>query len=228
MKLFSSTLRNSLFLLAVILALPAFRAAAQSKPGSAPAAQAAAIPARITQAIDETQLVRLQGNVHPLARLEFDRGIVSDATPMKRMMLVLQRSTEQQTALSKFMDEQLSKDSPNFHKWLTPEQFGKQFGPADADIQTVTDWLTRQGFQEIKVGGGRTAIEFSGNVGQVRNAFHTEIHQFNANGESRQANVNDPQIPTALTPVVAGIVYVGLTQPCYVLGPADFAKIYNI
>ena len=263
MKLQSLMLRNSLFLLTLILALPALRAAAQSRPDSAPAAQAAAIPARITQAIDETQLVRLQGNVHPLARLEFDRGIVSDATPMKRMMLVLQRSPEQQTALSKFMDEQLSKDSPNFHKWLTPEQFGKQFGPADADIQTVTDWLTRQGFQEIKVGGGRTAIEFSGNVGQVRNAFHTEIHQFNANGESRQANVNDPQIPTALTPVVAGIVSLhnfprksfrhdaGIhtvtrdshgtpqfttssgcgtngTQPCYVLGPADFAKIYNI
>jgi len=58
------------------------------------------------------------------------------------------------------MDEQLSKDSPNFHKWLTPEQFGKQFGPADADIQTVTDWLTRQGFQEIKVGGDARPSSF--------------------------------------------------------------------
>src|SRR5713226_8824050 len=209
MKLQSLMLRNSLLLLlTLILALPAFRAAAQSNPAaaSASAAQATAIPARITQAIDETQLVRLRGNVHPLARPEFDQGAVSDATPMKRMMLVLQRSPEQQAALSKFMDEQLSKDSPNFHNWLTPEQFGKQFGPADADIQTVTDWLAHQGFQQIKVGAGRTAIEFSGNVAQVRNAFHTEIHQFNVNGESRQANLSDPQIPAALTPVVAGIV----------------------
>ena len=256
MKLQSLMLRNSLFLLTLILALPAFRAAAQSRPDSAPAAQAAATPARITQAIDETQLVRLQGNVHPLARLEFDRGIVSDATPMKRMMLVLQRSPEQQAALGKFMDEQLSKDSSNFHKWLTPEQFGKQFGPADADIQTVTDWLTRQGFQEIKMGAGRTAIEFSGNVGQVRNAFHTEIHQFNVNGESRQANASDPQIPLALTPVVAGVLtlhnfprksmrhaagtfmrtadgrvvpqFTGTGGSFYAVGPADFAKIYNI
>jgi subtilase family serine protease len=254
MKLQSLLLRNSLFLLTLILALPAFRAAAQTKPDSAPAAQAAASPARITQAIDETQLVRLHGNVHPLARLEFDRGIVADATPMKRMMLLLQRSPEQQAALSKFMDEQLSKESPNFHNWLTPEQFGKQFGPADADIQTVTDWLTRQGFQQIKVGAGRTAVEFSGNVAQIRNAFHTEIHRFNVNGEARQANVSDPQIPAALTPVVAGIVSLhnfprkslkhivgaftrtadGRIVPQfttsgghYVVGPADFAKIYN-
>jgi hypothetical protein len=260
MKLQSSIFRNSLFLLAVFLALPAFRAAAQSNSDSSPASQAA-VPApitkaRITQAIDETQLVRLQGNVHPLARPEFDQGIVPDAMPMNRMMLVLQRSPEQQAALSKFMDEQLSKDSPNYHNWLTPEQFGKQFGPADADIQTVTNWLTRQGFQGIKVGAGRTAIEFSGTVGQVRTAFHTEIHHFNVNGQARQANITDPQIPAALTPIVAGVLtlhnfsrksmlhtagtftrtpdgsvipqFTGANGSFYAVGPADFAKIYNI
>ena len=263
MKLHSLILRNSLFLLTLILALPAFRAAAQSKLDNVSAAQTPAVAARITQAIDETQLVRLHGNVHPLARPEFDQGIVSDATPMNRILLLLQRSPEQQAALSKFMDEQLSKDSPNFHKWLTPQDFGKLYGPADPDIQTVTDWLTRQGFQGIKVGAGRTAIEFSGNVAQVRNAFHTEIHQFNVDSKSRQANVSDPQIPAAFTPVVAGILSLhnfprhsfrhdaGIhtatrevpgkpqftttsgcgtnhAQPCYVVGPADFAKIYNI
>src|SRR5713226_9676480 len=136
MKLQSLILRNSLFVLTLLLSLPAFRAAAQAKPDAAPAAQASAVPARITQAIDETQLVRLKGNVHPLARPEFDQGVVGDAAPMKRMMLVLQRSPEQQAALQQFMDEQLSKDSPNFHKWLTPQEFGKLYGPADADIQT--------------------------------------------------------------------------------------------
>jgi subtilase family serine protease len=256
--------RSAILFLAVPFVFSGVRASAQTTPESASAVpQAAAVPARITQAIDETQLVRLKGNVHPLARPEFDQGIVPDATPMKRMMLVLQRSPQQEAALRQLMDEQLSKDSPNFHKWLTPQQFGQQFGPADADIQTITDWLTRQGFQQIKVGTGRTAIEFSGNVGQVRNAFHAEIHQFNVNGEARQANLNDPQIPAALAPVVGGVVSLhnfprksfkrnagihtatrdshgnpqftttsgcgtGNTQPCFVLGPADFAKVYNI
>jgi hypothetical protein len=255
MKLQSQIFRNSLFLLAAILALPVFRAAAQSKPQSATAAQTAGIPARITQAIDETQLQRLHGNVHPLARLEFDQGAVSDATPMSRMLLLLKRSPEQEVALQKLMDEQQSKDSPNFHQWLTPQQFGARFGPADADVQAVTDWLTRQGFQGIKVGAGRTTIEFSGNVSQVRNAFHTEIHRYLVNGEERQANVSDPQLPVALTPVVAGVVSLhnfprksmkhivgaftrtadGRVIPqfttsggSYVVGPADFAKIYNI
>ena len=259
MKLRFSKLRNALLVFAVLLLLGAPRAAGQATPDASTSfAHTSAVPARITQAIDETQLVRLKGNVHPLARPEFDQGAVEDWQPMNRMLLVLQRSPEQQAALSKFMEEQQSKDSPNFHKWLTPQQFGAQFGPADADIQTVTAWLTRQGFQKIKLGAGRTTIEFSGNVGQVRNAFHTEIHRYFVKGEMRQANSADPQIPAALTPVVAGIVTLhnfprksfrhsagaftrtadGRIVPqftgtdssgtFYAVGPADFAKIYNV
>jgi hypothetical protein len=204
MKLQSLMLRNSLFLFTLILALPAFRAAAQSKPDSAPAAQANAIPARITQAIDETQLVRLQGNVHLLARPEFDQGAVPSELPMQRMLLVLKRSVEQESALAQMMIDQQNAASANYHKWLTPEQFGAQFGPSDADIQTVTSWLQSHGFQVAKVSKGKIAIEFSGTAAQVSQAFHTEIHKFLVNGETHFANASDPQIPAALTGVVRG------------------------
>ena len=267
MKLQSLFLRTWLLVFVTLLVFCAERVAAQSNAqaaGQSSFAQTPPVPARITQAIDETQLVRLKGNVHPLARPEFDRGAVPDSTPMNRMLMLLQRSPEQEAALQQLMAEQQVKDSPNFHNWLTPQQFGAQFGPADADVQTVTDWLTRHGFQGIKVAAGKTAIEFSGTAGQVRNALQTEIHHYLVNGEARQANVADPQIPAALTPVVAGIVSLhnfprksmthrrtgtflgrkeniskplftttsgcgsGGTQPCYVVGPADFAKIYNL
>jgi Pro-kumamolisin, activation domain/Bacterial Ig-like domain (group 3) len=228
-----------------LLTFAAGRARAQTEP----------VRARITEAIDETNRVQLRGNVHPLARAEFDQGVVADSQPMNRMLLLLQRSPEQQAALSKLMEEQLTTGSANYHKWLTPEEFGKQFGPADEDIQAVTAWLGSHGFQASKVSKGRTVIEFSGNVEQVRNAFRTEIHRFNVNAETRQANVSDPQIPAALMPVVAGIVSMhnfprksmkrivgaftrtadGRVIPqfttsggSYVVGPADFAKIYNI
>jgi len=209
MKFQSMLLRNSLFVLTLLLALPAFRAAAQSKPDSAPASQAAAqsiaIPARITQAIDETQLVALKGNVHPLARPEFDQGAVADSQPMKRMLLVLKRSVEQESALAQLMVDQQNAASPNYHKWLTPQQFGAQFGPADSDIQTVVSWLESHGFQVARVSRGKIAIEFSGTAAQVREAFHTEIHRYLVNGETHLANASDPQIPAALTPVLHGL-----------------------
>jgi hypothetical protein len=166
--------------------------------------QAAAVPARVTQPVDLQNLVTLRGNTHPLARPEFDQGAAPDSLPTERILLVLQRSPDQEAALRKLLDEQQIKSSPNYHMWLTPEQFGEQFGPADADIQAVTGWLTSQGFQVNRVATGRTVIEFSGTAGAVRQAFHTEIHRYVVKGEEHWANASDPQIPAALKPVVAG------------------------
>ncbi|MDP9337713.1 MAG: protease pro-enzyme activation domain-containing protein [Acidobacteriota bacterium] len=141
-----------------------------------------------------------------MARAEFDRGYAGDALPLHRMLLLLRRSPEQESALGQFLEEQQNKASANYQKWVTPEQFGARFGPADADIQAIEGWLGSQGFTDMKVGPGRTTIELSGNVGQVRNAFHTEIHQYAVKEETHFANASDPQIPAALSGVVAGMV----------------------
>jgi hypothetical protein len=161
---------------------------------------------RITTAIDNQNLTILHGNVHPLARAEFDAGAVSDAQALHRMLLLLQRSAQQEAALQQLLSDQQDKSSGRYQDWLTPEQFGAQFGPADADVQAVTQWLAAQGFNDVVVGTGRTAIEFTGTAGQVRNAFHTEIRRFSLKSEVHFANVSDPEIPAALAPVVAGIV----------------------
>jgi hypothetical protein len=121
--------------------------------------RAAPIPARITTAIDNGNLIPLPGNVHPLARAESDRGFAGDAVQLHRMLLLLRRSAEQESALQQFLAEQQNRASGNFQKWLTPEEFGAQYGPADADIEAVQGWLSTQGFTDIKVGPGRTTIE---------------------------------------------------------------------
>jgi subtilase family serine protease len=184
-----------LTILFALLSLTALKASAQSS---------SAQP-RITQAVDESKLTVLRGNTHPLARSEFDRGPAPASLPMENMLLVLKRSPQQEAALDKLMTEQLDRSSPNFHRWLTPEQFGQQFGPSDQDIQTITSWLGSHGFQVVEVSNGRTVISFSGNAGQVQQAFHTSIHSYVVKGEQHWANSSDPQIPTALAPVVAGV-----------------------
>ena len=204
----------------------------------------------ITQNVDESQLTTLQGNTHPLARPEFDLGTAAGSQTMKRMLLVLKRSPEQEAALEKLLDEQQNKTTPSHHQWLTPEQFGQQFGPSDADLQTITAWLQSHGF-EVAWTKGRTVLEFSGSASQVKEAFHTSIHKYLVNGERHWANASDPQIPAALAPAVAGLASLNnfphkstgklaanplFTFPggcdqdgnCYALGPYDFAKIYNL
>src|SRR5580692_6054674 len=205
MKTNSRILRNMILLSAAVLAFSSGRANGQGAATAQSSTQQKLVPARVTEAVDDAKTVTLKGNVHPLARAEFDQGPVSDAMPATRMLLLLQRSPSQETALRQLLDQQQDKSSPNYHAWLTPQQFATQFGPADADIQAITGWLQSHGFQNVKVGAGRTTIEFSGNAGQVRNAFHTDIHQFLVQGVQHLANVSDPQIPAALSPVIAGV-----------------------
>lgn len=159
----------------------------------------------ITQPVDETRLTVLKGNTHRLARPEFDQGTAPATLPMQRMLLVLKRSPQQEAALRKLLDDQQDKASPNYHKWLTPAQFGQQFGPADSDMQAITSWLQLHGFQ-VESTKGRTVLEFSGSASQVQEAFHTAIHKYVVNGEEHWANSSDPSIPTALTPAVAGVL----------------------
>ena len=187
------------FVVLPLLSFFSFRTIAQENP-SRP---------RITQPIagsnSASNSVVLKGNTHPLARAEFDKGLAPADLPLDRMLLVLKRSPEQDAALQLFLDQQQVKSSPNYHAWLTPEQFAQKFGPNEHDVQIITSWLASQGFKVNRVARGREVIEFSGTAGELKQAFHTEIHKYEVHGEEHWANSSNPQIPAALAPVVAGI-----------------------
>src|SRR5260370_3412617 len=98
-------------------------------------AQTHPVPARVTAQVDDTRTVQLKGNVHPMARPEFDQGAVADSQPMTRMLLTLQRSAEQETALQQLMDAQQTKGSAGYHAWLTPAHVWPQFWASEPGVQ---------------------------------------------------------------------------------------------
>src|SRR5262245_16843064 len=156
----------------------------------APLAGAQSTPqARVVQSVRNDQLTTLHGNVHPMARAANDRGELAGTQSITRMTLLLQRSAAQETALEQLLAEQQDPKSPNYHAWLSPQQFGEQFGPADSDIETLKGWLSSQGFSNLRITAGRTMVTFDGTAGQVRNAFHTGIHRLNVNEKDHFANM---------------------------------------
>lgn len=159
----------------------------------------------VTSPIDDRVRITLKGNVHPLALPRYDQGAVPDSFPADRMFLLLQRSPERETALQRFLQDVHRVGSASYKRWLSPKQFGEMYGPDDSDVAAAAAWLQRHGFSVARITRGKTAIEFSGTAGQIRETFHTEIHTYLVNGEQHYANDSDPQIPAALAPVVAGI-----------------------
>jgi hypothetical protein len=143
-------------------------------------AQSSTATPRIVTDVNELSRTTLRGNVPRLARAEYDQGEAAPSTQLTHMRLVLSRSSEQQAALDSYLAQLQDKSSPNYHKWLTPEQFGQLYGPADSDIAALVAWLESHGLQVEPVSPGRTNIAFNGTVSQVEEAFQTPIHSFQA------------------------------------------------
>src|SRR5579871_2826193 len=117
---------------------------------------------RISQAIDEKNLVELSGNVHPLARAQFDRGAVDDSLPLEHLMLLLKRSPGQEQALETRISALYDPHSADYHRWLTAHEFGESYGPSKQDLAQVTKWLESRGFTVNVVYPSGTVIDVSG------------------------------------------------------------------
>jgi subtilase family serine protease len=199
----------------------------------------------ITEPVNEAQRVVLRGNTRPEAIPANDRGAVDDSFPLNGIELLLKRSPEHEQAAVTLADELQRRGAPQFHKWLTAEQYAEQFGVHAQDIAAISQWLRRYGFTVDDVGSNRMTITFSGSAGQVKEAFGTEIHRLEVKGQRHFANMSDPSIPAALAPACEGIVslndfrphsvvrpkaqytFPGVSFPFYAVVPADLATIYD-
>jgi subtilase family serine protease len=201
---------------------------------------------QITQTPSNNDRITLAGNTSPDAIASNDQGRVADSTVMDHMLLQLKRPADREQALQVLMQQQVTKGSPNYHKWLTNAQLGAEYGPSQMDINAITSWLTAQGFTVNRVYSNGMTIDFSGTAGQVRQAFATEIHHLSVDGQSHMGNMSDPQIPAAFAGVVEGVVSLNDFRPhvnykrhvdytftesgstYQAVTPADLATIYNL
>jgi subtilase family serine protease len=144
------------------------------------------------------------------------------------------------------LDAQHNPESPYYHQWLTPEEYGERFGISEDDTAQVVNWLQSHGLRVEEVTAGRRSIVFSGAASQIEAAFHTQVHAYKIGNELHHANAKEPEIPAALAQVVGGVVSLhdfrsetlhnGARLPSpdftsggsHYLAPADFATIYNL
>jgi subtilase family serine protease len=166
----------------------------------------AAQPDRITGPIDSSQKATLPGRIHRDATPQNDQGPVDPSFQFGYVTLVISPSASQQTQLDRLLAQQQDPKSPNYHKWLSPQQYADRFGLSQNDITKITTWLGSEGFQILNVGGGRNSVAFSGTAAQVQQAFGSEIHNYNVNGKKHFANSTALTIPSVLSGVVTGVI----------------------
>jgi hypothetical protein len=207
---------------------------------------------RITQPIETANVTPLAGTVHPQVRSGLDQGL-ADNGKVLAMNISFQPTEAQEASLKALLQAQLDPASPSYHKWLTPAEFGQQFGMSAADIAKVSAWLQQAGFTVTGVAPSSNSISFSGNIAEVENAFHTQIHNYSVNGQTRFANASQISLPSALAGMVSDVRglndfrvkprvqfakgrdvsasnphFTSAISGSHYLAPGDFATIYDL
>ncbi len=208
--------------------------------------EVAAAQERITSVPDNRRTVRLSGHVHPLAQPQFDQGALNPSTDVAMITLLLKPSENQQAALDRLLADQQDRSTPDFHRWLTPEQFADRFGSSAGDVAKIRVWLESQGLRINDAARGRGWITFSGTAERVSGAFHTELHRYTVDGESHFANATAPAVPEAFESLIGGITGLNDFGPARVqprnlvrpqfdangaihyIAPDDIATIYDV
>ncbi len=190
---------------------------------------------RITQSINDDLITRIPNTTPALIQGAIDLGPMDSNANMGTMLLVLNSSASQERALELLLSRQQNKNSVLYHRWLSPEEFGQLFGTEQDDLNKIASWLESQGFSILRTAPGRRILMFQGNVWQVENAFHIEMHRYLIQGEEHYSNSNDISVPSALKDLIVGVASLNDFRPTalhnqnfqHYIGPGDFAVIYN-
>jgi len=198
---------------------------------------------RIMRPVDSADVSLVRGTANPKARAQFERGR-TDTTKTISAAITFRLSPAQQADMDRLLAEQQDRNSANYHKWITPDQYAARFGMSSNDLAKVISWLQSQGLTVDSISRDRNEIAFSGSAGQVEYALKTEFHDYSINGEQHFANATDVSFPAAFSSQVLGVrgtddfhpkprvrpiprFTSNLSGNHFVI-PGDFAVIYNL
>jgi kumamolisin len=96
--------------------------------------------------------------------------------------------------------------SPTFHQYLTPQQIRQSFGPSDAQLQEVRQWLTSQGYTIVSTDDLATAIQVTAPVATIERSLHIQLQQYNVSGHVFYMQNSNPTLPGSIGSLVQSIV----------------------
>jgi uncharacterized protein (TIGR03437 family) len=205
-------------------------------------------PRLIKGPIQDTQRARMSGHVHPMAKAENDLGPLDASVILPAITLVLRQTPEQQADLERLLTAQQDPSSPDFHRWLSPEQYADRFGASPDDITKITAWLEQHKLHVTTIGRARTSVTFTGAAGDVEQALEISFHRYSVGGRNHFANTAEPSLPIALQTAIRAIHglhdfrmqskavlrpaldpnYNSSSSGNHYLSPDDLGTIYNI
>lgn len=138
-------------------------------------------------------------------RLPSNARILGPENAAKSMTVTLWLKQHNKAELDALVKQMYQKGSPNYHKFLTRDQYNARFAPTAQDAAAVRTFLTSRGLKIVSTDKNNHFVSAQGRVGDVQNAFHVQISRVMVNGETRRMNLSDPMIEGAAGGLVSSV-----------------------
>jgi len=164
--------------------------------------------------------------------------------PMQAITITLSLSGQSPADLVRTIAGIADPNSPDYHHYLTPDEYAKRFGASAAVQARVEDALRAAGFAVAPYPAGSTLVNASGTVGQAEALFGVKLDNYrDADGAVYYAPESGPHLPPAMAGVVISVLgldnrplvhrasarTIPQTHPApQVLGPSQLATAYDI
>ncbi|HEY5444826.1 MAG TPA: protease pro-enzyme activation domain-containing protein, partial [Pyrinomonadaceae bacterium] len=86
------------------------------------------------------------------------------------------------------------KGSPNYHKWITQDQFNASFGPTSQEVNSVQNFLRSHGLTVLAVAENNMYVKVEGTVAAIQKAFNVQIDSYKFKGNTYRSNKADPSV----------------------------------
>jgi hypothetical protein len=124
----------------------------------------------------------LKGHLPPTVRTSPPVGSLPAATRLNLSIGLPLRNEEQLTNLLVGL---YYPGSPQFHHFLTPQEFTEQFGPTEAQYQAVIAFAKSKGLVVVGLHQNRLLVDVSATAGDIERAFSTRLKLYRHPRESR-------------------------------------------
>ncbi|HEY2859453.1 MAG TPA: protease pro-enzyme activation domain-containing protein, partial [Terracidiphilus sp.] len=125
--------------------------------------------------------------------------------PTQKLRVVVGLTPPHMAEEEKFVADVQTKGSPNFHKFLTAEEWNARFAPSAADEQKVVDWLRSQGLDVNGRYSNRLVVDAEGTADVVAKAFNVQLNRYQVGPDVEYSNDRDPFIPASLEGIIHSV-----------------------
>jgi hypothetical protein len=156
--------------------------------------------------------------ITPIKVVDGSASLISPADPNQMLRIVIALNPPKLAEEQKLVDEITTKGNPNFHKFLSPEQWNKRFAPAASDEQAVVDWATHNGLTITQRYANRLIIDAEAPVSKIQEAFGIKINKYAIGNSTYFSNDRDPVLPGNLIGIIGTVQGLNNIQVLHPLG----------